>query len=421
MTVRRVGAVCVVAVLGLGALGAPGARAAEPPGYASGMIPVDGGAIFYEIAGSGDPMVLIHDGLLHREVYDGQFPVFAEEFRVVRYDRRGYGRSPKPTGEYSNEDDLLAVMDHCGLEKAVLVGMSMGGGLAIDFALAHPDRVSALVSVGGVVSGFGYTEHFLTRGGQLTAGDYADPTRLTRYFALEDPYEIAPENTAAKERVWALLQANPQNADEEKNRLRKRPARPALGALGEIAVPTLLVVGEHDMPDVHAHAGAIQAGIPGARRVVVPNAGHLVPLEQPDAFNRTVLDFLLGARFFAVLEKEGVPAAVEVFREARERNPDARPFPEGEMNSLGYQHLQFGDLPGAIALFTLNTEAYPASWNVWDSLGEAYRNAGDLEEAVRCYKKSLELDPGNENGQHKLQEIYGEIGTRVKDGNSPAE
>ena len=116
----------------------------------SGYVDVPGGKLYYDAIGEGQPLVMIHDGLLHRKTWDYQFAKFQKYHRVIRYDRRGYGESSAPEGPYSNEDDLLRVLDRFGLERAVLMGMSSGGGLAIDFALAHPERVKSLVLVGAI-------------------------------------------------------------------------------------------------------------------------------------------------------------------------------------------------------------------------------------------------------------------------------
>jgi 3-oxoadipate enol-lactonase len=111
------------------------------------------------------------------------------------------------------------------------------------------------------------------------------------YWSGTDPWFVAPANTAACDRLHALLTANPQNLRPPME-LERLPERPALPRLGEIAVPTLIVAGEQDHPDVHAHCGAIEAAAPGATRVVLPGSGHVPHLEAPEAFDRVVLDFL---------------------------------------------------------------------------------------------------------------------------------
>ncbi len=262
-----------------------------PAPAAAGHLDV-GSKLYYETYGDAGPvLVLIHDGLVHREVWDAQIAPFAAAHRVVRYDRRGYGRSEPPASAYSNRADLLALLDHLGVERAVLVGSSSGGGLAVEFALAHPRRVTALVLAGAVVRGLGYSRHFQNR----TQSHYAEDVETRIELSADDRYTVAPGNTAARERLRELLRANPQNFDPVKYRFREKDdggAEPALRRLGEIAVPTLLVTAAEDIPDVHAHAGAFESGIAGALRVVIPDAGHLVYLEQPEAFNQAVLEFL---------------------------------------------------------------------------------------------------------------------------------
>ena len=371
----------------------------------SGYIDEDGGRLFYEAAGSGDCIVLVHDGLVHREIWDAQFPVLAETHRVVRYDRRGYGSTGKPTAPYSDVADLQMVFEQLGIERAWLIGMSAGGGLSINFTLAHPEKVTGLVLVGAVVSGFAATAHMSTRGGRLTPEIFADPEALRRYMTTTDPYEIAPTNTAARARLRALLEAYPGNTDLRSLRFEIPPETPALGRLGEIRVPTLIVVGEHDIPDVHAHAGAIAAGIPGAQRVVLSNAGHLVPLEQPEAFISEVWTFLKEARFFHLLAEEGTAAAVAEFGRCRKTHPDETPFTEPRLNLEAYRRLLSGRVDDAIELFELNVLAYPESWNTYDSLAEGYLTRGDTAKAIANYERSLELNPDNTGARQRIEEL----------------
>jgi pimeloyl-ACP methyl ester carboxylesterase len=372
----------------------------------SGNINVKDGELYYEMYGQGDEtIVFIHDGLVHGEVWDNQFSTFGEKFRVIRYDRRGYGRSPKPEKPYSNIEDLHQVFSFLKIDKAILIGMSAGGGLAIDFTLKHPDKVSSLIVVGAVVSGFGYSDHMLTRGGRLNAADYANPERLLEYFVKEDPYEIAPQNIDIKEKLWTLMEAYPQNIDFAKNRLAEQPERQAIDILNEIQVPTLVVVGEFDIPDVFVHAGAIESGIPFAQKVIIQKAGHLVPLEQPKIFNEQVLNFLDGAEFFQILNTKSVAEAVEMFKRKRKEDNTWIPFSETRMNILGYQQLQAGKTKEAIEIFKLNVLAYPESANTYDSLGEAYMINGDKELAIQNYRKSLKLDPDNNNAVEMLKRL----------------
>ena len=372
----------------------------------SGYINVEGGKLFYEIAGEGEYIILLHDGILHHEIWDEQFPVLAGKYRVVRYDRRGYGKSFNPQAPFSNIDDLNQLFIQLKIDKAILFGMSAGGGIAIDFTLKYPDKVNALVLVGAVVSGYGFSNHFLTRGGNINSlSEYLEPKKFIKYFGWEDPYEVYPENIKAKEKFLRLLEANPLNVNGALGYFVKPLERSAVKYLYEIKVPVLVLVGEYDIPDVHAHSGVIEAGIPNAKREIIFKAGHLIPLEQPKAFNASVLIFLSSLEFFDILNSQGVDSAVQYFNKKRETDPDIRLFEEREMNSLGYRYLQNGKIKDAIELFKLNTIAYPNSWNVYDSLGEAYLENGQKDLAIKNYKKSLELNPQNTNAQEKLRSI----------------
>ena len=183
------------------------------------------------------------------------------------------------------------------------------------------------------------------------------------------------------------------------------PERPALNHLSEIKVPTLILVGEYDMPDIQANAGVIEVGIPNAKRDIIYKSGHLIPFDQPEAFNAAVFKFLNGIEFYNILNSQGVNAATEYFYNKHISDPDIIMFDEIEMNALGYQFLQNGKIKDAIELFRLNTFAYPKSWNVYDSLGEAYLKDGQEELAIENYKKSLELNPNNTNAQKVLKNL----------------
>jgi 3-oxoadipate enol-lactonase len=248
------------------------------------LLALDG--IHCEAAGAGPPVVFTHDGLLHSVSWDGQFGAFAGAgHRVARWDRRGYGRSPRPTEPFSSVEDLAAVVRAMADAPATLVGCSFGGYYSVQCALDHPALVAGLVLVGPVITGLPLSEHFQTRGGRGRPAHDAPAADVIAYFSEVDPWLLAPANTAARERFRAILTANPDNLQPPWELERPSPPAIVLPRLGEIAVPVLVVAGEHDIPDVHAHCGAIEAGIAGARRVVLPGAGHLPHLEVPYAFN----------------------------------------------------------------------------------------------------------------------------------------
>jgi len=383
----------------------------SPSGPRQERVEVAGGELWVERTGEGEPVVLIHDGIVHAVGWDDVLPALASQFEVIRYDRRGYGRSSAPQAPFSHLADLEAVLAHLAVGKVHLVGSSAGGGLAIDFTLAHSERVSSLTLVGAVVSGFPYTRHMLGRGGHLTALATTDPAEARRYWATVDPYFIAPDSKAVHERVAAILEESPQNLDEARDRFAER-ASPALSRLGTIHVPTLVLTGEHDIPDVHAHAGAIAGGIADARREVIADAGHMPYLEQPAAFTSLVVGFLQNAPFLAVLDAQGPEAAMRMVRAARAKNRAAVFVPEDELRRRAYRRRADGAMPEAIALLRLNTELFPVSTRAREALGEALLASGDREGAAAAYRQALELDPASANARAALEQLAKIVGNR---------
>jgi len=261
--------------------------------HAAGHIDVGSSKLYYETMGKGYPLVLLHDGLVHRQVWDEQFSFFAGQYTVIRYDRRGYGRSERPWEDYSNVEDLQTLLRFLDVERTCLMGVSSGGMIAIDFTLAHPDMVEALVLVGTAVSGFQVSEHMRQRG-QAAAKPLIenDDVEQTIENWVNDPYLVAPANTTARQRLREFLTSNPHNLYDPHWHTVEEPGEPAIGRLSELHVPTLLIIGEADIADNHAVSGALQVGIRDSKRVVLPNAGHLANLEQAQVFNQLVSEFL---------------------------------------------------------------------------------------------------------------------------------
>jgi len=250
------------------------------------LAPVEGGKVAYETCGAGPKaLVLLHDGILDSSAFDAVWPQLCARFKVVRYDRRGYGNSPAAAAPYDAVGDLAAVMKAAGIDHATVLGSSSGGGIAVDFALAHPYAVDGLVLVGAAVNGFKPTDHFNKRTmalvGLLSQGRLAD--------AVQDPYILTPSADAQRAFVLADLTAHPGNFGASRM---IKDGLEVMGRLGGIKAPTLIITGEVDMPDVHAHAGALEALIPGARRIVMTGGGHFIYLERPDAFADTVATFV---------------------------------------------------------------------------------------------------------------------------------
>jgi 3-oxoadipate enol-lactonase len=274
----------------------------------SGRLEISGSKIYYEECGSGPAaVVLLHDGLLHSVTWDGIWKPLCGKYHAVRYDRRGYGRSEAPKSQFAPTEDLYALLTHLKIERAVVVGNSSGGALAIDFALAHPDMVEGLFLIGPVVDGMEVSAAFLERGEKNMAPLKNGDAKAAAENWSEDRFIIGEGHDPARKRLYEILADNPQNL-KYTGELEIRNSRPSNSRLGEIHVPTSIVVGEFDIPDVHAHAGAIEAGIPGSERDIIINAGHLVQLEQPGVLMEKMVPFI------DLQERKTVNVALEELR-----------------------------------------------------------------------------------------------------------
>ena len=250
----------------------------------------------YEVAGEGSPVVLVHAGIADSRMWDPQWQAFQRGHRVVRFDMRGFGRSPLAPGPYSPPADLIALLDELALGPAALVGASMGGGISLQVAVARPDLVSALVLVGSGVRGHDWSDYVTTswtaEEAALERGDLAEAVEVNLRTWVDgpdrSPDEVDPEVrrkvAEMQRRAFELALACPE-AQEEALVL------DVGDRLGEISVPTLAIVGEHDVQDVHVVAERLESEI-GATRVTIAGAAHLPSLEQPREFDEFVLGFL---------------------------------------------------------------------------------------------------------------------------------
>lgn len=294
--------VCVGIVFGLAAASA--CHSSSPRTHSVGVetLRVDTGRVtvgathlFYEMVGHGSTVVLIHGGNLDRRSWDPQFLALAQEHRVIRYDLRGFGKSGPADSPFQHHEDLRSVLAALHVKRASLVGISGGARIAIDFALAHPALVERLVLAAPGVSGWQFSRGDSAYFPQARiARDNGDVAGLglawlgSAYMrpAMEHP-DLVPllqEMAAANGQNWMGLL---KHGD-----LERAADPPALHRLSTLKVPTLLIVGTRDVPDIQAIADTLEAQVPHLRRETFVGAGHMVNLEQSQRFTKLVIVFL---------------------------------------------------------------------------------------------------------------------------------
>jgi pimeloyl-ACP methyl ester carboxylesterase len=256
----------------------------------SGSVPVESGSLYYERTGEGFPVVLVHGALWDRRIWDPQLDAFAAQHDLIRYDQRGHGRSDPPPARYSEVRDLRALVDALGIARCAVVGCSTGAQIAIDFALAHPDVADAIVPVAPLVSGHAWDD----RGIEVLAAEVRaaiETGDLRQAMEIElavwaplstDPDADALIRDVALENV-GVYRVDPSLAE---------PPASAVERLGEIEAATLVVVGDHDVEEVHQLAELLTERVPGAQKRVIAGADQPVNVRRPDKFNQLVLDFL---------------------------------------------------------------------------------------------------------------------------------
>ncbi len=260
----------------------------------SGYADMDGGRLWYRVEGSGPAVLFIPGYTLDTTMWDPQVEALSGRFTCVRFDLRGAGRSPPPAGPYTYVADVEALLSHLGIERAHLVGLSLGAAIALDVALARPAMVRALALIdASAVGGYPWPERldpaFAEMSRLAAAGDIAAAKRAWLghpWFApaLERP-DAARRLRAIGDAYsgWHLANRNPASMGKP----------PAFNRLGEIAAPTLVIVGDRDLDFYNLPlADALAAGIPGARKEVIAGAGHMANLEEPEAVNRLLAQFL---------------------------------------------------------------------------------------------------------------------------------
>jgi 3-oxoadipate enol-lactonase len=248
------------------------------------------GLPYHEVTGDGPAVVLVHAGICDSRMWEPQWASLAAAHRLVRIDLRGFGRSPLPPEPFAHARDVLAVMDAAGVERAALVGASMGGRVVLEAALAAPERVTALVLAGAGMPGHEWAQdvrdYWAAEEAAFERGD------LEAAADLNVEFWVGPANAEVRGQVRAMqlrafeLQAGVAEDPEE------ALVPDVADRVGELAQPALVVAGELDHPDILAIAGGLERTLANATAARIPGAAHLPSLERPAAFDAVVAPFL---------------------------------------------------------------------------------------------------------------------------------
>ncbi len=263
----------------------------------SGFVQVGTSRIHYDVRGAGSPVLLIHAGIADSRMWTPQLDAFAAVHRVVRIDLRGFGQTTTGPEEFFDWEDVAAVCGALSLSSMVVIGASMGARVAVEFALQRPDLVSGLILVAPGIffpdepRSASITASWNEMGEAFEAGKPERMREIELSMWVDGPARssnrVDPELRRAVDEMNARVYELESSAEG-----RQELTPPAVERLSEIAVPTMIIVGAEDQPDILTIADRLATEIDGARTMTFENAAHMLSMEQPDRFNELVLQYL---------------------------------------------------------------------------------------------------------------------------------
>lgn len=262
----------------------------------TGFVAAGNCRIYYESHGSGPAVLFLHAGVADSRMWRGQLEL--DGHRSVVFDQRGFGETEWAPGDYSNRGDALTVLDHLGIERAVIVGCSNGGETAMQLALIAPERVSGLVLVGAAPRGWepegGWEDDPLWDDAvaAFKAGDFERVVELDARMWLAGRSRTLDDIEPELLELFYDMDMTPARTESQRDEYVQILDRPTADRLDEIVAPTLAVVGELDDPDLLTAASYLAERLDGNEVVVIPGAAHLPSLEAPDVFNMVLSDFI---------------------------------------------------------------------------------------------------------------------------------
>lgn len=263
----------------------------------TGVATINGARLTYEIAGAGRTVVLVHAGICDRWMWDPQFSYYAERFRVIRYDMRGFGDSPMVDGPFSHAGDLVALLNELDVDSAILIGASMGGSAVLDVALSDPGRVDAVVTVGSSPRGFEIDDPALDEAWEeaeqaFESGDLERVNEIEMQIWVDGPQRTPGQVDPVVRAKAAMMNLRALQLESEIAGDERKPPFAANDRLHELTIPVLAVVGSLDRIGAVAGSRRIAEGVDRGRFVEISGTAHLPSMERPGEFDDLVLPFL---------------------------------------------------------------------------------------------------------------------------------
>lgn len=262
----------------------------------SGFIDSNDARIYFERAGSGPSVLFLHAGVADLRMWDSQVDVLEERFDCIRFDMRGFGQTENRADTFSPSDDVAVVLDHLHVEKAHMVGLSMGGAISVEFALKWPERVTSLSLVAAGVGGWSKppNEAELAESAEIDkafeAKAWDHVVELELHYWLDGPGRAGRVQGEVRDKMRQMCRRAYERGEPDVRPVGLDP--PAIGRLSEINAPTLITVGTFDESSILSIAEEFYEHIPGSTKVVYEGAAHMINLERPERFNSDLLDFM---------------------------------------------------------------------------------------------------------------------------------
>jgi 3-oxoadipate enol-lactonase len=260
----------------------------------SGYIDLGKCSLHYEMQGEGIPLILLHAGMLDKRMWDNQFYEFAKHFKTIRYDAQLHGLSISKTDTFSHHEDLNLLMEKLGIAKAVILGLSQGGYVGIDFTIAHPEKVIALIPCAPGLTGYQFKDSILM----------LNQKKMQQAQSLEEAIEYIQRSwTDGPKRTPEMIDSVIRNkarqmyTENVKNMLKpglkeERLNPPAIDRLSSINVPVFVILGDLDVSDISEIGNLIQKNVRNSSMYIINGAAHLVNMEKPSEFNKAVINFI---------------------------------------------------------------------------------------------------------------------------------